>query len=326
MKKLIYLYILLFLFQTLTVTAQEMFGISNSNFAGNMGMGLNPSLFVGSPYRHEFNIISGDLFIDNDFVYLQKRSSAIVKSINGEVIPEERVKNYTITTPKNVYGNVFLRGPSFIQNKEKFSWGIHTALRSNISATNVPFHLAKFIKEGFDYTPQHDISFLSVPFRSATMAWGELGGTYGKKLYEKRDKSYLAGAITVKFLMGFDAFYVNLSKFDYNVPNSDTLIVTSATGEYGHSLADGDKTLEKPFRLRGFGGGADIGITYYRGKVHGSGDCNQSAEIRKKYKYRVGVSIIDIGFIRYSKQAKVFSFENENAVWPGIDTTKFHSL
>ena len=312
--------------QGLFVHAQEMLGISNSNFAGNMGMGLNPSLFVGSPYRHEFNIISGDFFIDNDFIYLQKRSALIAKSLRGESIPEERVKNYTDFDTYNGYGSVFLRGPSFIQNKDRFSWGVHTAIRSAVSGTDVPYHVAKFLKEGFDYSPQQDIRYVSTPFRSATMAWGEIGGTYGKKLYEKRDKGYLTGAITVKLLLGFDAVYSNFSEYDYLVPSNDTLIVNSVTGDYGHALSDGENTLEKPFRLRGYGGGADIGFTYYRGRVHGAGDCNERAEIRKKYKYRVGLSLIDFGVISFSKQAKVFSFNNSSAFWPGIDTADFNSI
>lgn len=309
-----------------SVSAQEMLGISNSNFAGNMGMGLNPSLFVGSPYRHEFNAISGDLFIDNDYVYLQKRSSPIVSSINGEAIPEERIKDYYDSDNKSAYGNVFLRGPSYIQNKQKFSWGIHTAFRANISATGVPFHLAKYIKEGFDYIPQHDNLYLSEPFKAAVMDWGEVGGTYGRKIFERRDKGYLAAAITLKFLMGFNAMYINMSEFDYILPSADTLIVNSATGEYGHALSDGDNALAKPLRIRGFGGGADIGLTYYRGKVHGAGDCNKTSEIRKKYKYRLGISVIDIGFIKFSKQSKVFNFENASTLWPGIDTVKFNSM
>ena len=320
------LLIVLILGVSLPVFSQEMFGISNSNFAGNMGMGLNPSLFVGSPYHHEINVISGDLFLDNDFVYIEKRASPIKKSFSGESIPEEQIKNYTTTTPKNGYSNVFLRGPSYIENKEKYSWGFHTAFRNNLSATDVPYHLAKFIKDGFDYAPQHDIHYVSTPFRSATMAWGELGGTFGKKFYEVRDKSYLAGAVTLKFLLGFDAMYVNLSEFDYIVPSNDTLIVNSATGQYGHSLGDGDKSLAAPFKIRGFGGGMDIGFTYYRKKVHGAGDCNESAEIRKKYNYRLGFSIIDVGFVKFSKQSKIFSFEGNSTVWPGIDTVKFNSI
>ncbi|HMT30754.1 MAG TPA: DUF5723 family protein, partial [Bacteroidia bacterium] len=282
------------------MTAQEMLGISNSNFAGNMGMALNPSLFVGSPYMSEWNIISGDLFVDNDYTYLKRRSSLITKSLSGESVPEEQFSDYYTTTTKNAYGNVFLRGPSYIKNNDNFSWGFHTAFRSNLSATDVPFHVAKFIKEGFDYVPQHDIRYVSTPFRSATMAWGELGGTYGRKLLERRGKSYLAGAVTLKFILGFDAAYTNLTTFDYELPSSDTLIVNNATGEYAHALSDGEKSLAKPFAIRGYGGGIDIGFTYYRGKVHGSEDCNRTAENLKKYKYRLGFSVIDIGFVKFN--------------------------
>jgi hypothetical protein len=102
--------------------------------------------------------------------------------------------------------------------------------------------------------------------------------------------------------------------------------VNSVTGSYAHSLSDGENTLEKPFKFRGFGGGADIGITYYRGRKHGAGDCNQTAENIKKYDYRIGLSMIDIGLIHFGKQAKEFSFENASTVWPGIDTVKFNSI
>jgi len=321
-----FLLVVLFVLAFKPSRAQEMLGISNSNFAGNMGMGLNPSLFVGSPYLYEWNFISGDLFVDNDYVYLPKRTSLLGASIRGESIPQEDVLDYYTTPPKNAYANIFLRGPSYIRNNDKFSWGFHTAFRSNLSATDVPYHLAKFIKEGFDYIPQHDIRYVSTPFRSATMAWGEIGGTYGKKLHEVRNKSYFAGAVTLKLILGFDAAYVNLTDFDYELPSSDTLIVYNATGEYAHSLSDGDQSLAKPFRIRGYGAGIDIGFTYYRGKVHGAGDCNETAEKLKKYKYRLGFSVIDIGMVKFSKQAKVFKFSNSSTVWPGIDTVKFNSI
>ncbi|MBK7851504.1 MAG: hypothetical protein IPJ66_10310 [Bacteroidetes bacterium] len=37
-----------------------MWGISNSNYSGNMGIFLNPATIVGAPYKYEFNIIAGD--------------------------------------------------------------------------------------------------------------------------------------------------------------------------------------------------------------------------------------------------------------------------
>src|SRR5688572_10294424 len=112
----------------------------------------------------------------------------------------------------------------------------------------------------------------------------------------------------------------------FRSPSSDTLIVNSVTGSYAHSLSDGENTLEKPFKPRGIGGGADIGITYYRGRNHGAGDCNQTAENIKKYNYRIGFSFIDIGVIHFGKQAKVFSFNDASTVWPEIDSVKFTSI
>lgn len=321
-----YLFLLFGLLLCRPLSAQEMLGISNSNFAGNMGMALNPSLFVGSPYIQEFNFISADFFIDNDYVYLRKRTSPLIKSLRGESIPEEEVLDYYDGKKKRMYGNLFLRGPSMIRNTDRFSWGFHTALRSNLSAVQVPTHLAKFMKEGFDYEPQHDKNYTSEPMRAAGMIWGEVGGTYGKVLFDRRDKGYLTAAATLKFLVGFDALYVNLDAFDYMVPSSDTLIVYDVTGTYAHAMYDGDPSFKKPFKPRGFGGGLDLGINYYKGKVHGAGDCNETAEKLKKYKYRLGLSLIDIGMVKFGKESSVFKFNNAQTVWPGIDTIKFNSI
>jgi hypothetical protein len=318
--------ILLSLISYSSSRAQEMLGISNSNFAGNMGMGMNPSLFIGSPYLYEINAISGDLFVDNDYVYLKRRSSLLIKSLQGESVPEERVLDYYDSRTKNAFGNVNLRGPAYIENRDKFSWGIHKALRANVSATNVPFHVAKFIKDGFDYSPQHDIRYKSTPFRAAALVWGELGGTYGRVLFEERNKKYLAGAVTLKLIAGFDGLYVDLSEYDYTVPSSDTLVVHNATGTYAHAMADKQPGFANPLAFRGYGAAIDLGVTYYRGKVHGAGDCNRTAENLKKYKYRLGFSLVDVGLVMFRQQSKVFSFENASMVWPGINNVDFNTM
>jgi hypothetical protein len=309
-----------------SVSAQEMLGISNSNFSGNMGMSMNPSLFVGSPYHSEFNYISGDFFVDNDYAYLKKRSSLFSKSVNGESIPEEQFGDYYTTEPKNAYGSVNVRGPSYIANGDKFSWGVHTAFRGAMSATDVPYHVAKFLKDGFDYVPQHDITYTSTPFRSASAAWAELGGTLGKRINDERSDHFLAAAVTVKLLAGFDAFYASFDEFDYSVPSSDELVVNSVTGEYGHALSDGqDGGSTKPLKIRGWGGGADVGLTYYRNRTIRKGDCSKGVDHRKKYNYRVGVALIDVGYIKFNKETDVFSFDQNSTYWSGLDTIVFEN-
>lgn len=325
-KKFVLIVLLMSVLLNRSSSAQEMLGISNSNFSGNMGMGLNPSLFIGSPYLYEINALSGDIFLDNDFAYVKRNSSFLKKSLSGESVPEERFGDYYDDRTKNAYGSLFLSGPSIIYNRDKFSWGVHTALRSALSATDVPVHVAKFIKDGFDYSPQHYIRYESTPFRSAAMFWGEVGGTIGKKLYEERNKKYLAGAVTLKLIGGFDGFYANMSEFDYMLLGADSLVVFNATGEYGHALEDEQKGFSSPFRFRGYGFGLDLGITWYRGKVHGAGDCNESAEGLKKYKYRVGLSIIDAGLVMFRGQSEVHSYSEKSMIWPGINQTNFPTI
>ncbi|HRU18429.1 MAG TPA: DUF5723 family protein, partial [Bacteroidia bacterium] len=42
----------------------------------------------------------------------------------------------------------------------------------------------------------------------------------------------------------------------------------------------------------------------------------------KKYDLKLGLSLIDLGFIRFNGNARTFSLKNASAVWPGFDTTK----
>ncbi len=63
---------LLFLLITLSAKSQEMLGIANSNYAGVTGINLNPSSMVGCRLVYDVNIIGGDLFVENNYVYMPR--------------------------------------------------------------------------------------------------------------------------------------------------------------------------------------------------------------------------------------------------------------
>jgi hypothetical protein len=309
--------------------SQEMTGISHSNFSGNMGMNYNPSLFVGSPYLYEWNLLSVDVFIDNNYLFRKRLSTRFEDVDNSDGSNDSQFGNYTDVSKMNAYSSVLLRGPSYLRNGSRFSWGVHTALRSATSITGAPSHLVKFIKEGFDYVPQQDLVYESEGFRTASIIWGELGGTYGKKIYEVREKRFLAAAVTAKFLMGFDAAFIDFDNLRYEVQtpgDSINLDVQSVSGTYGHSFNDSEQTLKNPFRPRGFGVGFDVGMTYYHKPRHGAGDCNKSAENLKKYDFRIGFSAIDIGFIKFGKQAETFAFSADSLFWPNVNDAQLNSV
>src|SRR5436189_3275973 len=111
MKRLLFISILV---SSLATQEQVMLGIANSNFAGNMGMGLNPTSMLLMPYKWEFNLISGDIFVDNN--YLSYPKAQVMGSTEGTAaaLPHGGfMDNYT-SAPKNAHSRLFLRLPSFI--------------------------------------------------------------------------------------------------------------------------------------------------------------------------------------------------------------------
>src|SRR4051812_19109176 len=78
------------------VYGQEMWGIANSNYAGNMGMHLNPASMVGAPYKYEINLVAGDFFFDNN--YLNWNNFSDMLSSHGVVHD-----NYTAASTKHAY-------------------------------------------------------------------------------------------------------------------------------------------------------------------------------------------------------------------------------
>lgn len=309
--KRIHLVLLLF-FQLHIVYGQEMLGIINSNYSGNVGISLNPATAVAMPFTHEFNIIAMDLSVHNNYIYYpagQRFSNA---------------KDYYTTTPdKQLYGNVFLFGPSYAVSNSSYGWAIHTAIRTNISVNHLNYHLAKFLWDGFDYLPQQDIAYNTDPYQLNILQWYELGFTYGKSLFETKTQMLTIGA-TVNLDLGANSTYVNSKKMDYIVPSSDTLLVYNLTAAYGHTITTDNPGLGDYIGIKGLGGGINIGAQYYKNRDAKA--YYRTIKNRRKYKYKLGVSLIDIGMVHFFKDQRVNKFENNSTVWPGIDTVKFNGI
>src|SRR3954464_13725265 len=63
--------------------AQEMWGISNSNYSGNMGIALNPSTIVAAPYKYDLNLFAMDVFIQNNYAWFPASDKLLYSSIHG---------------------------------------------------------------------------------------------------------------------------------------------------------------------------------------------------------------------------------------------------
>ncbi len=293
---------------------QEMWGISNSNYSGNMGIFLNPSTIVGAPYKYEINLIAGDFFAENTYIYFPQRKHIVFNSLFGN---NEPGKNYAFRTGLSIhdgFAHMLIIGPSYIKNNGDWAWGLHSAFRSEASVLGVPSHLAYTFYSGFHAQEIFGQRFNSTPFSFASATWLELGGTYGRVLRES-EKHYLKWAGTGNLLIGFNGLYGDVRNFDYTVLDSSNTVFHNVNARIGKAIDDSF------ISLRGAGLSTTLGATYMHKRRQGGFDCNKSNDNVKKYDYRIGVSLIDLGTIRYFRKSQVIDLiTTTNRVWTGIDS------
>ncbi len=315
----------LFSFSSFFVSAQELWGLANSNYAGQMGINLNSASIVGAPYKWELHYLSFGTSVMNNYMYLKNNSQLIRKSITGASISSDNTPDRYIQTDKWAYGSMFLKYPAFIWNAKNFSLAFNTSTRLGFSANKVPYHLAKFIKEGFDYDPQQQLFYTGRGMSMALINWQEYALTGGMILRNESDW-YVCAAATLKYNYGLNSFFVNMDDIVYNSSADSLLIVQNLDMEYGHASAnDGETSIRNILKKRGVGWGLNYGMQFIKNRNDNFySPCSSTKD--KPYDYKIGVSLIDIGYIKFSTEARTFNFDKAHTDWFGIDTVKFNDI
>ncbi len=320
--------LLFFLLMVKAASAQEMLGISNSNYSGNMGIFLNPSTIVDAPYKYEFNLIAGDFFAQNTYMYSPTDRKIISRSLFGTVPNEINwFDNYNGATQKG-FAHTLIIGPSYINDsKGTEAWGFHTAYRNEVSALDVPASLAKYVYQKYNYAPFNNQTFNSNPFSAAWLSFVELGGTYGK-VYMETEKDFVKWAATVNVLVGLDGLYLDARKLNYTVVDTTLAVAHTVDATLAEALdAKNSGGLGSIFPIRGMGLSTTLGVTYMHKRHPGSYECGDIADALPKYQYRAGLSLIDFGMIRFFNQDQVSTLQtNTDRSLSRLDTVRFSSL
>ena len=331
------IYSLIFFVLLISVaSAQEMLGIVNSNYSGIHSALINPSGLTNSKYYLDVNFLSLGVSIENNYVYIANsdyRFSQLLSS--NPQLPTHPPDNqstfdYYNKDLKKAFANIRVMGPSVMLCFGDHAFGLTTGFRTVVSGRNIPYEIAKFGYSSLDFKPQHRINYKDYKnFNIAAMSWAEIGFSYAyvfKKLY---NDNWSAG-ISVKKLMGVGGGYVNVSNIDYMLMNKDTAIVNNMNAEAGFSLPVDNQTndiIKSPV-FRGGGFGFDIGITYKQ-TLKGQQNISFSkicARPFTPYKYKIGVSIIDIGRISFKKNARKLIFNDASTYWPDLRSFNYQNV
>jgi outer membrane protein OmpA-like peptidoglycan-associated protein len=201
---------------------------------------------------------------------------------------------------------------------EKKSLGLFANLRSITNVDNMDPKLAVLSEEGLIYPALWNMQLNEELVNVDHLTWSEIGLNYSQVIIDNKTH-FLKVGITPKVLLGFASAYVHTDDFSYNLVNEDTSQYLYGTFDYGYSkevgdfITDGvngliDKTTIKNYLKPGsIGLGFDVGAVYewrpnyskYKFDMDGKSDLWMRHE--NKYKARIGLSLLDMGAMKFTK-------------------------
>ncbi|MFN8355768.1 MAG: DUF5723 family protein [Spirosomataceae bacterium] len=334
--------------------AQHLLGLTPSNYAGTNALAHNPAFVVDSRYKVYINLVGNDFFVINNYVSYDAPFSLLklmnrsvpneYKSSAGKVVFKEDYLQENINgNDKRAHFGGDLRGPSVlfsINDKQALALTSRVRYGVNMNGFSEPVaNLLRFGPGNHDYVPR---SADNQHFALNANGYMEVGLTYGRVLVNDGDWFVKVGA-SVKRLVGLYNLHLNSPNASYEVvpsvvdPTKVSVRVQNSAFLYGYTDQGSYKDfLPTPRFLTGkdaAGGGwaFDIGFVYeYRPDFSKYDYIDEKHKKRldpsqNKYKYRLAVSLVDWGFLRYNNAKYVGQYSIQGRDFT-IDESYFTNL
>lgn len=276
------------LFISVQSFSQSYIGHSVDNYAGVHGLIYNPSSIVSSRFRTDINLFSASAFAGSDYFALNLSDAT---SSETDFSFEEDAKRFP-NDENNFFFNVDILGPSFMFNlNRKNSIGVITRMRGMFNINQINGKLYESVSDGFDSDEDYD--FNSENLTGTVHAWAEIGLSYGRILLNKQ-KHLLTGGVTIKYLQGAGSIFIDADGLQGNYTAATETLESQGSLNYG--ATQGFDSDDINFDNLSDGYGLDLGFTY---EWHPEREDDDTRYFQDPYKLKVGVSVTDIGSIKY---------------------------
>jgi hypothetical protein len=319
-------------FITYTSLSQQWLGVSTSNYAGTYNLAANPANISDSRYKLFLNLGGGNIDVINNYVgwaapysFFGLSTNSVPKQYrtsNGLAIFRLSYIDEARDKPNSVaFLAADVKGPSLFYTFEKSKIAIGLTSRgrmlTNLSYTTSDLaHImvkGTFIPDLYGKTQANNHLVMNLN------GYTETGLTLGAVINEQ-DQDFFKVGLTVKRLNGLINIHYLVDNLDFTVDANSAnalrqdVYFRNAIGTYGTTTSDAINSFSfSPNWLfgnlaAGKGYGFDIGAVYefrpefdkYEMKVKGK---RLKDGTKNKYLYRIGVALIDVGSINYSKPA-----------------------
>ena len=310
---------------------------SQSNYAGSNAVSMNPASLTTSNLYFDVGFMGVGLSIYNDYAYIMGKDVLKTAMTMGDYIPtynvDGRNRNYlTYKNPKhrpiNLYESFDLGLFNMMFNIGDIqAVGLSLNMRAYTSATKIPWELPEAFLDSIGTTDIYDRDFSSKRSMLSTLEWAELALTYSTTIYERYNHKLDVG-MSLKYLIGYSAAVAKVNKLNYEIPEQQSISINEFDFDAAAALPiDYDAPIESSNFIdkglnRGSGLSVDLGFVYTR---------TQNKVIRRKtrdfhnydwisfrtrvyYKWRVGFSLMDFGYIRFNNNAIVHHFYADSSM------------
>lgn len=289
-------------------------------YSGIYSATVNPANTAFNPQRWDVSLFSGDVFLENSYAFVRKASIPKLLNNSENIVSVADTSAENPLAPGALLADFFegrrrmhavmqarVTGPAFsFQVGENHTFGLLTAVRTGASIYRIPGNLNFFSLDANRFGDAVEVK----PVSFSAMSWAEIGLHYGYRNFDDENRVTSFG-ITPKLLLGFEGLYARTSDaFQYTRFPGDTVFFDSGNWQYGLTTGNlSDNADSVRLRVNGAGFGLDLGFAWAQPDEEGDGGAD--------YLWRAGVSLIDLGFVRFNKQAEKHNIRFDNTVVVG---------
>lgn len=307
-----------------------------SNFGGINAVRLNPSSLVNSKIFYDINFIAGDVFVENNFLFIHKEDYNLLSFLKRNPdfpstdTPGQGVDYNRSVESINAFEQSDYYGPAFSIVLGDHALGIFSRAVTMTSIDNMSGYLGTLLFEGLNYDTLYGIPQTNTNLETAIAGWWELGLSYAY-MFKKYRYNHWSIGLNLRRLFGYSAVSVVSNEADYTLIDEQTLDIENLDAEISYSLPIDYNTNTFPDdgkTFKGRGIAVDLGFTFRKNrdlpntKRHKS-YCQYDFD---DYLYKIGISLLDLGGLKFTENALQQDYDYVSALWQEMDTIEFRNI
>lgn len=317
----LFVFFFLAVFTCCPLRAQDLTGLSFSNYGGLYRATYNPSVLGGSRYKWQFNIGTVNSTITTRYFQYFGRNALLYPSLASKSSHQLYGRSRTMGSLTNedvIHVSSVFHLPSLMISFGKIHGAaVQVRSRGIVQGAGIPDDMKMLYSKRLDTPKPSGGSGEWGPFHLKQHSFTEVAFSYGVQLLDAPDHKFRAGA-TVKYITGGRTSFIEGTAGDYHfeevgAAGENQITIDNLTYHAGYTNPISKPGAGDLFNGNKYGQGwaFDAGVSYEIGSYFYR---NDEGDSRPGYVLRLAASVNDVGRIHY-KTGSSYQFSGSAGSW-----------